>query len=156
MSKIHYSSLLQTRKHPIVEPDALTEWFTKLTAANRRKLAILHEKQNGKCCFCKCDTRLVLPGEKYKKKNRATLDHIVPQHFGGTHSLKNLAMACSGCNSTRGTMDFDEFKHLVESKKLHGYLVNKRKEKKQRERARSLLKIIDLAVLMLLLKLEVN
>lgn len=31
----------------------------------------------------------------------STIDHIIPQTFGGSHDDDNLRMACKGCNSTK-------------------------------------------------------
>lgn len=33
---------------------------------------------------------------------RRTLDHVIPQKFGGTDELSNLVLACSACNSRKG------------------------------------------------------
>lgn len=39
----------------------------------------------------------------------ATLDHIVPQSQGGTHSVSNLLLACKPCNSKRGCTPYQKF-----------------------------------------------
>ena len=37
------------------------------------------------------------------------IDHKVPRAKGGTDHLDNLVLACTGCNSAKGTMDYHEF-----------------------------------------------
>ena len=93
------------------------EWYGKHNVANRKKLEKLFAAQSGKCIFCHCDTWMgpagvdkPQPPAGFTLKRRATIDHIKPQFHGGTYKLTNLAMACSDCNSRRGTKDFGEFK----------------------------------------------
>lgn len=31
-----------------------------------------------------------------------SIDHVVPQHLGGTNRLKNLVFACYDCNHRKG------------------------------------------------------
>jgi hypothetical protein len=38
----------------------------------------------------------------------ASIDHLVPQYFGGDHAPENLMWAHQGCNSYRGVRDFEE------------------------------------------------
>ena len=40
---------------------------------------------------------------------KMTLDHLVPQEFGGPTIPNNMRPACSNCNSTKGNMYPDEF-----------------------------------------------
>lgn len=49
---------------------------------------------------CLCGRQLVYSGVNVK--NRATLDHIVPQSNGGTWRLENLMLTCYDCNQDRG------------------------------------------------------
>lgn len=35
-------------------------------------------------------------------REEATLDHTIPQSFGGSHEDDNLKTACRPCNSTKG------------------------------------------------------
>lgn len=58
----------------------------------------------------------------YRKKNglhvyyayrfgvrEGTVDHIIPQHKGGSHRYSNLVLACRSCNSAKADRDYDEF-----------------------------------------------
>lgn len=59
----------------------------------------LHEKQKGKCFWCKKDCTLFLGKNK---KKQLTIDHIIPVCVGGSHEDGNLVGACFDCNSERG------------------------------------------------------
>lgn len=49
------------------------------------------------------------------KWQMATLEHVQAQTHGGTDSLWNLTMSCSGCNSARGSMfEAEEFYELMQ------------------------------------------
>jgi len=45
------------------------------------------------CCYCKSGDFL-------------SLDHLIPQFSGRTHSADNLVLACRSCNSSKGKIDF--------------------------------------------------
>jgi hypothetical protein len=50
-----------------------------------------------------------------QKWQMATLEHVQAQVHGGTDSLWNLTMSCSGCNSARGSMfEAEEFYELMQ------------------------------------------
>lgn len=57
----------------------------------------LKNRYQGRCAYCgvKC---------------RATMDHVVPLHRGGRHTIGNILPACQSCNSSKHT------KYLVEWK----------------------------------------
>lgn len=82
--------------------------------ANRRKLIILSERQNHRCCYCGGGTWHPLI-EDYihiihrSESNKATLEHLLPNSQGGTYHWDNLAMACSECNTARGDLPIEEF-----------------------------------------------
>ena len=93
-------------------------------STNRRtKLrAVLYKAQNGKCCYCKRPVWLCEKPETKKdamerlsvskrqvRKRRATLDHLTPKSEGGSNYKGNFALACNGCNSERGSMNWLEF-----------------------------------------------
>lgn len=109
--RISYSKMLFTRKHPIVNQGEIGDWFARFTAVRRKKLKLLHTKQNGLCWYCEEPT--VLPEDLNGGPNMATLDHLVPQVEGGTDSLNNLVCACSYCNSNRGTLDPLKYKRVA-------------------------------------------
>ena len=62
------------------------------TKQRRAKKANLLKAYGAKCWWCQCS----FPARKL------TLDHLVPQSKGGSHSLENLRLACVPCNSDRG------------------------------------------------------
>ena len=65
---------------------------------------------NDECYFCHRKLRtnmLELDNSKYF--SQITLDHLIPQDFGGPTITNNLRPACSDCNSSKGNMYPDEF-----------------------------------------------
>lgn len=56
-----------------------------------RKTSLLRD-YGSQCWWC----QRALPAKKL------TLDHLLPQSKGGSHSLENLRLACVPCNSERG------------------------------------------------------
>lgn len=52
------------------------------------------------CCFC----GVVLTPET------ATLEHVVPLGKGGGWRVRNLVLACGGCNHERGCKGFEWFR----------------------------------------------
>lgn len=53
----------------------------------------LSEQQNHRCCYC--GVRLT------DCRNAPTIEHILPQCYGGTDLVSNLVVACLGCNNAR-------------------------------------------------------
>ena len=53
----------------------------------------------GKCIHC--NSKLVVADDG-RSLGEATLEHIIPQTRGGTNDVKNLAVACAGCNREKG------------------------------------------------------
>lgn len=51
----------------------------------------------GKCIHCNARMTVGLSGD-----TGFTIEHIIPQYAGGGNDLKNLALACGGCNSEKG------------------------------------------------------
>jgi 5-methylcytosine-specific restriction endonuclease McrA len=88
-------------------------WYILHSAARKRKTILLYEKQEGKCIFCGHDTWLF---ESHRNgaslRRKATIDHVKPQSSGGTDNLRNLVMACMGCNTLRQNMAFEKFVEL--------------------------------------------
>lgn len=81
-------------------------------AKNKRVLAIIatdrtferidyrgREVWLGKCLHCGGQLLVALDGEPI---SRATIEHILPQGYGGTDALENLALACARCNHQKG------------------------------------------------------
>jgi len=65
---------------------------------NIRRVAVF-ERDAYMCWICnqRCDASLTVP-----HRLAATIDHLIPQSFGGNHDLDNLATAHLHCNSSRG------------------------------------------------------
>ena len=53
----------------------------------------------GKCIHCRCTLTVELIG---KRRQIATVEHIVPRTHGGTDDVRNVAMACARCNGAKG------------------------------------------------------
>ena len=43
-----------------------------------------------------------------QKNQLASIEHIIPESFGGDRSAENIIVVCYGCNSTRDTKNFAE------------------------------------------------
>ena len=65
----------------------------------------LHVLQGGKCCYCGRSIYL----EFDRGSQVATIEHLKRRCDGGTDHPDNLALACHGCNSQRGTRSWVEF-----------------------------------------------
>ncbi len=65
---------------------------------------------NDECFFCHRKLRTsMLELDNNKFFSQITLDHLIPQDFGGPTITNNLRPACSECNSSKGNMYPDEF-----------------------------------------------
>ena len=53
----------------------------------------------GKCLHCRRKLHLRPSGAPI---SRATIEHIVPRHHGGTDDIRNLGIACARCNHGKG------------------------------------------------------
>lgn len=73
-----------------------------------RKLAILAEAQNWRCCYCgiRCDG----PRNAHNAPSR---DHVIPIVAGGLHRWDNEVMACNLCNNGRGAMPARRYLQMV-------------------------------------------
>lgn len=63
----------------------------------------LSESQNWKCCWCGVEC-----SELPKKKNSATIEHVIPRSEGGRDEWDNYAMACFDCNQKRGVLSVED------------------------------------------------
>ncbi len=59
-------------------------------------IQLLFDAFDNRCAYC-------------GKKAKLSLDHIVPLHLGGAHSLINFAPACSSCNSKKSAKKLEDF-----------------------------------------------
>jgi 5-methylcytosine-specific restriction endonuclease McrA len=64
----------------------------------------LAEAQNWRCCWCSRPVSI-----KRKRRDSATIEHVIPKSKGGTSDPENLAMSCARCNSSRGSTDAEKF-----------------------------------------------
>ena len=71
--------------------------------ANRK---YLYAEQIGYCHGC----------ENHFEMRNLTIDHIVPQAFGGTDHISNLQLLCGACNSLKGTKSHEELLVLLTDK----------------------------------------
>lgn len=82
-----------TRRHLLLAVVATDATF-------QRTLARGQDVWVGRCLHC--NTRLVIAADGTPDSG-VTLEHIVPQHHGGTDDLRNLGLACARCNQGKGT-----------------------------------------------------
>jgi len=57
------------------------------------------EVWRGKCIHCNSHLTVGADGDPI---SRATVEHILPRHHGGTDEARNLALACARCNHQKG------------------------------------------------------
>lgn len=59
-----------------------------------------HSYQGGRCGYCRCD--MIPPKGDIQPDNAMTLEHILPQKYGGKDTLEHTIAACRLCNCERG------------------------------------------------------
>ncbi len=72
---------------------------TKITKEELQQLYA----ENPSCAYC----------ELQLAKEEITLDHATPLSRGGTHSIDNLVICCSNCNSLKGTKTAQEYLDFI-------------------------------------------
>jgi len=72
---------------------------------------ILLEAQNHRCCWC--GIRTSIDKKDKKKKNYATIEHIVPKSEGGIDHSDNFAISCQECNNIRGNKSIEDFTYEI-------------------------------------------
>jgi 5-methylcytosine-specific restriction endonuclease McrA len=60
---------------------------------NRPSKKMLWKRDDGKCQYCGVKVSI----------GTATIDHVIPRSRGGKETWKNLVIACSKCNSKKGS-----------------------------------------------------
>lgn len=116
--------------------------FSAKRPKRRHVVAVLWEKQEGRCHYC---CRLTRMDATIEDGDQATLEHIKPRSKKGPRYGRNTVMACRDCNSTRGDIDYGEFMGLVKMAVRYGYpikfgkraLFKLRKAVKKMQRQRS-------------------
>jgi 5-methylcytosine-specific restriction endonuclease McrA len=83
-------------------PDRCSNYYQRRRAAIQGRTRV-DQKINGFYRIAKSQARIpcYLCGKTTGRKNRH-VDHVVPIARGGTHSIENLAMMCSDCNTKKG------------------------------------------------------
>lgn len=72
----------------------------------RRSLRNRLASRDGMLCHY-CDGEMEMPEGCINGGLFATLEHIVPQSYGGSDDMTNLVLACADCNNARGNdLDF--------------------------------------------------
>jgi 5-methylcytosine-specific restriction endonuclease McrA len=66
--------------------------------------AILREKQDGRCCYCRIKMRICFSNSK--RPDAETLEHLDRRADGGSNARDNIALACRDCNTGRGSIDW--------------------------------------------------
>lgn len=64
----------------------------------RHLMTAVANRDGTDCWYCGCPTITLDQGHP----RRCTLDHVIPQAFGGRDDLDNLRIACQHCNSSKG------------------------------------------------------
>lgn len=70
--------------------------------------AAVLKRDGRKCFFCSSDSEL-------------TIEHLLPISDGGNNNLKNLCLACPGCNTAVGNMAIIEkilYREIINSERL--------------------------------------
>ena len=87
--KIHYNPPIRT---DLIEKNTYNLKQNKIKINPKKYKQELFGEQEGCCNGC---------GYPFYFRNM-TIDHIVPQSQGGTHTKENLQLLCGACNSTKG------------------------------------------------------
>lgn len=69
-----------------------------LRELRRHLMTAVANRDGTDCWYCGCGTITLDQGHP----RRRTLDHVIPQSFGGKDELDNLRIACQSCNSAKG------------------------------------------------------
>lgn len=66
----------------------------------------IYKKGEGHCWYC---------GDKLHF-SAMTIDHVTPRCNGGGHEMDNVVPCCKECNSLKGDLDVNLFRHLIRYK----------------------------------------
>ena len=106
-------------------------------------LRILWEIQSGRCLYCrKCLKEISKKTGKVLGRSKGrlpTIDHIIPSSRGGKNNWGNKALACPGCNVSKG--------HKLLEEMENGERYKKRFKKFQREFWRKAKKLVQEEIL---------
>jgi 5-methylcytosine-specific restriction endonuclease McrA len=82
-----------------IEIEAARRQVAVATRHLRSLLLTALARRDGTLCHY-CDVPTILTHEGHPR--RRTLDHVIPQSFGGKDTLDNLVLSCQSCNSSKG------------------------------------------------------
>ena len=69
----------------------------------------LRDRDGDQCHYCGIAMDFTREDRRIRK-DKATIEHIVPISAGGGHTFDNTALACWGCNSDKRSEDVESFR----------------------------------------------
>lgn len=80
---------------------------------------VLRDRDGDGCNYCGrvMDFERV---DRRMRKDKATIDHVVPISAGGSHTLSNTVLACWECNAAKRNEDADAFRERVKRRSPRG------------------------------------
>lgn len=112
-------------------PDGYTAHLAYTTALRIYWRTRLGESQNWRCCWCGVRMK-----DERNHKYSSSIEHITPRSKGGKNHPENYAVACNGCNSSRGVEEIDVFLERIQfvNNKKQAVIRPKRKLSKVKRR----------------------
>lgn len=86
-----------------------------MSRSNSKVLRKLWDAQSALCAYCRRATTMPNPLPPVTGPLTATLDHREPRAAGGTGEQHNLVMACSTCNTRKGSMSWSAWVNYMRS-----------------------------------------
>lgn len=65
------------------------------------------------CCYCRRPLAYDHPTLGLVPNRYCSIDHLLPVSRGGTDDPRNLVLACSGCNGSKGDRTPDEWAEMI-------------------------------------------
>ena len=88
---------------------------------SHRRYGCLHtiaRKTGGRCHLCNEKFDMETYGfSDFFGAEAATVDHLVPQSYGGSDASHNLMIAHNGCNASRGVEDVDAARYRMSGRR---------------------------------------
>lgn len=91
---------------------------------SKKKRHVIYARDNYRCVFC---GEHVIPSER-------TLEHLKSQEHGGTHSHKNLMLACNFCNAQKGKKSLRSYYKWLENKGIDPSRIKQRIKNRKRRK----------------------
>lgn len=70
----------------------------------------MRKAQGDECCYCGVTMLFMSFPKGQRDPRQATLEHVLAISKGGSHTFDNCAIACWGCNSSKGNKTLDEWR----------------------------------------------